>query len=351
MANTPIQDFIQTYLMLDERNRAIRAANITEVSQRAQQIGAVMTIAQQTSDPDKQRELLRMFGPMLGPGGSETLAHLLSSSSPTAETLRNRGAYQGVQAMDEGQLGRVNAEAATTVLTGQNQGQVAQSGLTAGTIGSTPVQPGWQTSFMQRLLTGQNAGEYALSQAQAALDPTTLTQAAQIGLRTRMSPLEEQNVAQGWQSLGLQRRGQDINAAQGWASNRLGWAQLTSQSALAEAGMAVDLRRAALQAAGNQDQAGLDLMKEARQTMDVIQQGNLNAAQRAEYFNYLRNVYGQLRTRGYTEFKDFDPSRAAQNVYTPTPFSNIFGTGRGGSTDAWRPGQPVPTPATPPRPR
>lgn len=345
MASTPIGDFIQTYLALDERNRALRAQNVQEVTQRAQQIGAVMQIAQMTSDPDKQREMLHMFGPMLGPGGTETLAHLLSSSSPSAETLRNRGAYQGIQAMDEGAAGRLNAEAATTVLTGQNQGQVAQSNLTANTINNTTVQPGWQTSFMQRLLTGQGAGEYALSQAQASLDPTTLSSAAQIGLRTRMSPLEEANVAQGWSSLGVQRRGQDIQAAQGWASNRLGWAQLTSQSALAEAGMAVDMRRAALQAQGNSDQAGLDLMKEARQTMDVIQQGNLNAPQRLEYFNYLRSVYGQLRTRGYQEFRDFDPTQAAQHVYTPGPINNIFGTGRGGQTGAWRPTAP-----TPPRP-
>lgn len=342
MANTPISDFIQTYLALDERNRAIRAANIQEVTQRAQQMGALMTIAQQTSDPDKQRELLRMFGPQLGPGGTETLAHLLTSTPPAAETLRNRAAYNGVQAMDSGNIDQLNREAATTVLTGQNQGQVAQSTLTANTINNTAIQPGWQTAFIQRMLTGQNAGEYALSQAQAALSPTDLTSASKIGLRLQMSPLEQQNVAQGWSSLGLQRRGQDINSSLGWAQNRLGWAQLTSQSALAEAGMAVDLRQSILAAQGKADEQGLNLMGEARKTMDVIQQGNLNAPQRLEYFNYLRGVYRQLRERGYTEFQDFDPSAAAANVYTPGPVNNIFGTGRGGEQGAWRPGMQVP---------
>jgi hypothetical protein len=336
----PMSEFIQTFLMLDERNRAVRAQKVQEVTQRAQQMGALVTIAQQTSDPDKQRELLAMFGPMLGKGGTETLAHLLSSSSPSAETLRNRAAYQGTQAMDSGQADRVNAEAATTLLTGQTRGQLAQSGVTADAAATTPVQPAWQQAFIQRLLTGQDPGGFAVSQAQAALDPTQLSDAAKIGLRLQLSPLEAQNVAQGWSSLAVQRRGQDIQSSLGWAGNRLGWAQLTSQSALAEAGMAVDLRAAQLQASGKHDEAGLDLMKEARQTMDVIQQGQLNAPQRLEYFNYLRSVYSQLRARGYTDFRDFDPTQAARNVYTPGPMGNIFGAGRGGDAGSWRPQPP-----------
>lgn len=315
-----MQDFIATYLNVDQAQRARRAQQVQEVTQRAQQISAVQQILSTTTDPAQQDQLIEFFGPMLGPNGSSTMRQIAAATSPTVQTTQAKIVADNAVALPEG----AGQDIALSALGGTNRAGVAQSGLMEQLLSGTNVQPEWAEAFMQRFTTGMSPGDFAVSQGMAGSD-----KAQEIALGLALSAPQDVQAQQGWEGLRLTERGQTLQSELGWAGNRLGWAQLASQSALAELDMTTRMAAARQKAEAEGDQNAMKLLEQITAIEKLIQQGNMNRDAIARQMTVMKDYYRQLVGMGYEQFRgqaEMDITDATKNTFVPGMGYKFWGT-------------------------
>lgn len=317
MAST-MTDFLSAYLNIDQMQRARRAQEVQEVSQRAQQIGAAQQILSTTSDPSKQEELIKFFGPMLGETGEDMMRQIAASTSPTVETTKSRIVSENVGNLPQG----AGQDITLSALGGTSRGGVAQSGALEGLL-SQDIPENIQKAWLSRTFAGMDPGALAVSELIAGSPEAQRMQTGQ-----ELTAQQQVGAAQGWEGLNLQRRGQTLQNELGWAGNRLGWSQLLSNSALGEARIAADLQKAQQTAAAKGDQNALGLLEEIGNIEKLIQQGNMNRDAIARNMTLMKDYYRRLVEMGYEQFRpmaEMDVSESTRNTFVPGFGYRFFG--------------------------
>lgn len=264
-----IADFIQTFLQLKQvQNQTEQIAN----NAKAQTIGAMSTfmdLARQTADPGQLTALVDRFS-QLGVGTPEQLGSILQHVTPTKEATAGYLSKLGVDIAAGRAQGATEAESnlatetAGVQNTGMNKGQTAGSNFLADVFSKvdTHGEVGRQLAagLASRTAAGLTPQQMQQEQDAMALPQAERTQAAGVAARTRLSAPD---AAQ--QQLGL------LSNSLGWAGNRLGYAQLASQSAYQTASLAVENAKAQAAARGHDPQVIDNLLSAKNGAMKNLQ--------------------------------------------------------------------------------
>lgn len=256
MANgSPTQDFMQNYLavatFLQNKEAQNRELDQRETQQQLQAMQTLSTLFQNAPDAEAMKPFIEAIGPRTGVD-TNALLNLAANIAPSEAAIRGGAAKEGRRSQTATQQAGQNAEAASAVTTGMNQGAAAMSGFWSQALGG---MPGEQLAALSgpavtRQLTGMDPGSLAFSTAQASMAPEELVRAARIAANLQLSPAQETSFSLERSGQALQARGQDITA-QGqqlqyqasMAGNRLGWAQLAQQGELGMLGLQIEQAR------------------------------------------------------------------------------------------------------------
>ena len=252
---SPVQDFMQNYLAIATFLQNKEAQN-RELDQReaAQQLNAMQTLStlfQNAPNAEAMKPFIEAIGPRTGVD-TNALLNLAANIAPSEAAIRGGAAKEGRRSQTPTQQAGQNAEAASAVTTGMNQGVAAMSGFWSQALGG---MPGEQLAALggpavMRQLTGMDPGSLAMSLAQASMAPEELGQAARIAANLRLSPAQETSFALERSGQAIQMRGQDISERgqnlqyqATMAGNRLGWAQLAQQGELGHLNLQLEQAR------------------------------------------------------------------------------------------------------------
>lgn len=330
---TGMQDFIQTFMQLNQMKMAKRQALVQEATSRAQQYTVAMEVARNLPDPAQQHAFVQFLGPQLGEGGTEALQELLGSVTPTAAVQREAAAARGFAAAGPEGQAALDSEAASALLTGQSAGGVASSQLTATAIGQpAAINPEWMSAATQRLVTGQTPQEYAAGQAYLGISPAQRTQASRIQQGLDISPEAQAQ-------MGVQTRGQNINLELGRTDAALRRMDLLQRGSQWEAEFSASLQSVAQKAMATSNENDLAVIDELNQINDQIAAGNLNRPELMNLYVLRNNLLGRLVQSGNPEFENYfvDPAQAARQSFV-SPMGKMFGRMPGNPASFYVPG-------------
>jgi hypothetical protein len=137
----------------------------------------------------------------------EAFVRAASATPEALETVRNRKAAEGA-------AGVPASEVASVALTGQNQGQLAESNVASQFLGTQgkAFGPVGEQAFLQSLARrgGQSLGGMAVDQQVAGLGQNPLRNAAAMSLGLMPTAVQAEQLAQGRTGLGIQQSGLGI---------------------------------------------------------------------------------------------------------------------------------------------
>lgn len=278
-----ISDFIQTFLQLKQvQNQTEQIAQQARF-QTVNEMNTFMELAKQTADPGQLTALVDRFA-QLGVGTPEQLGSILQHVTPTVEATKGYLSKLGVDISSGRVTGTPAAEAnlasetASVQNTGMNKGQAAGSSFLADIFSKvdTHGEIGRQLAegLASRTATGMTPEQMQQGQDFLNLPQNERTQAAGVAAQTRLSaPQSAQNQL-------------------GWAGNRLGYAQLASQSAYQMGELAVENAKAQAAAKGHDPQIIDNLISAKNGAQKTLQEA---AKQNAPKANII-SIIGQLNS-------------------------------------------------------
>ena len=316
-------EFLQNYMAIMQLKQQRETAAVAAVTARTQQLGSFLELAQETTDPQLQTELINTFSGM-GVAPRETLEQLVQYTVPNSGVMQRFGVRRGLMnAEADGTAASLYAEAAARDLTGQNEGQVATSHFLEGVVGrAQDFDPDFKDalarSWAVRNMTGTNETGLAVDRAGAALPGEVHNRAAQIDLGTALS------------------EAQGASNEVGWGHLRLGHDQLAAQMAAQQAGLDLDMMRvrAAQVGAGPDVSQILSTLTSALATL-AERKTNMKEAELQIYVNNINVMLNQLKQAGILPQEQ--PLMSSDGILRPNRFGSYLGAGRGGApADATR---------------
>jgi len=251
--------FIQNLLALQQLNLQGQAERRAQARQRGEMVAVYQNLIANTRNPELAAGLRKSFAPLTGRTEDELL-DLAELTVPNLATQQAGAVERGLASMGEGERTAVEQAAATTGLSGLSPFDVARG------------------------------------EAYSMLPIDERIQGMGVAQGTRLSAGQQQQALQFIQSLNEQIRQFDQDGQIKWANNRLGWATLMQQGALAMLGLEIDQRKAS---ESNQDVSFsniLDLINAygTAQRHFQEQKGKMSEDELQAQLNYLRGLEAQL---------------------------------------------------------